>query len=228
MLRVPFAPVAQPAGKDPRRWIAIGFAGAVNLALLYGLGSGLAIRFVEQLPSVLEVNVVEKQPRVANPTLPQPPAPEFAAPQSIPQIPVPKIVIAHAPPAPHAITAVAVEKPVATPQRVAPSTLTPVKAAPVIAPTSARGIEGTHTTPPYPPVALRLGEEGTVRLHIALDSTGRIESVRVAKTSGSERLDNAAVNWVAKHWRYAPATRDGKPVASSVLADVRFDLQYAR
>jgi protein TonB len=228
MLRVPFAPVAQPAGKDPRRWIAIGFAGAVNMALLYGLGSGLAIRFVEQLPSVLEVNVVEKQPRIANPTLPQPPAPELAAPQSVPEIPVPKIVIAHAPPAPHAITAVAVENPVATPQRATPAPAAPVAAAPVIAPTPARGIEGTHTTPPYPPVALRLGEEGTVRLHIALDNSGKIETVRVAKTSGSERLDNAAVSWVAKHWRYAPATRDGKPVASSVLADVRFDLQTAR
>jgi protein TonB len=228
MLRVPFAPVAQPAGKDPRHWIAIGFAAAVNLALLYGLGSGLAIRFVEQIPSVLEVNVVEKQPRIANPTLPQPPAPEFAAPQSVPEIPVPKIVIAHAPAAPHTITAVAVEKPVTIPQRVTPAPAAPVEAAPVIAPTLARGIEGTHTTPPYPPVALRLGEEGTVRLHIALDSSGKIETVRIVKTSGSERLDNAAVSWVAGHWRYAPATRDGQPVASSVLADVRFDLQTAR
>lgn len=224
MLRVPFAPVAQPAGKD-RHWIAIGFAGAVNLALIYGLGSGLAFRFVEKLPSVLEVNVVEKQPRATNPTLPPPPAPEFATPSSVPEIPVPKIAIAHVPPAPHAITAIAVEKPVASLEPAAP--VAPVKAPPVIAPTRARGIEGTHTTPPYPPVALRLGEEGTVRLHIALDDTGRIQDVTVAKTSGSERLDAAAVNWVAKHWRYAPATRDGKPVASFVLADVRFDLKAA-
>jgi protein TonB len=75
---------------------------------------------------------------------------------------------------------------------------------------------------------VRLGEEGTVRLHIALDSSGKIHAVNVVKTSGSERLDSAATSWVAKHWRYAPATRDGKPVASSVLADVRFDLRMAR
>ena len=226
MQRVPFVSMSEPAGVRPRRWAAIGFVGVVHLALLYGLASGLAIRFVEQIPTVLQVDVVKPQ-QIVRSELPPPPAPELAAPQSVPQIPVPKIVIAHAPPAPHAITAVAVEKPVAAPKH-APPAAVPVEAAPVIAPTAARGIAGTHTIPPYPPIAVRLGEEGTVRLHIALDSSGKIHAVNVLKTSGSERLDGAAVSWVAKHWRYTPATHDGKPVASSVLADVRFDLRTAR
>lgn len=226
MQRVPFVPISQPAGSNPRRWAAIGFAGIVHLALLYGLASGLAIRFVEQIPAAIHVDVVKPQQTV-RPELPPPPAPELVAPQSVPQIPVPQIVIAHAPPAPHAITAVAVEKPVATPKLSLEPTA-PVQAVPVIAPTPARGIAGTHTTPPYPPIAVRLGEEGVVRLHIALDSAGKINAVNVLKTSGSERLDNAAVSWVIRHWRYAPATHDGKPVASVVLADVRFDLHEAR
>jgi len=226
MQRVPFVPISQPAGSNPRRWAAIGFAGIVHLALLYGLASGLAIRFVEQIPAAIQVDVVKPQQTV-RPELPPPPAPELVAPQSVPQIPVPKIVIVHAPPAPHAIAAVAVEKPIATP-KLSPPSVAPVHAAPVIAPAPAHGIAGTHTTPPYPPIAMRLGEEGTVRLHIALDSAGRISGVSVLKTSGSERLDNAAVSWVTRHWRYAPATRDGKPVASMVLADVRFDLRDAR
>lgn len=226
MRRVPFVPMSEPAGANPRRWVAIGFAGVVHLALLYGLASGLAIRFVEKIPAAIQVDVVKPQ-QIVRPELPAPPTPEFAAPQSVAQIPVPNIVIAHAPPAPHAITAVAVEKPVAAP-KLSPPAAKAAEALPAIAPTEARSIAGTHTTPPYPPISVRLGEEGTVRLHIALDSSGKIYAVNVAKTSGSERLDNAAASWVAKHWRYAPATRDGKPVASSVLADVRFDLRMAR
>jgi protein TonB len=219
--------MTEPAGANPRRWAAIGFAGVVHLALLYGLASGLAVRFIEQIPAAIQVDVVKPQ-QIVRPELPPPPTPEFAAPQSVPQVPVPNIVIAHAPPAAHTITAVAVEKPVAVPLKSSAPPAPPVEAAPAIAPTAARGIAGTHTTPPYPPLSVRLGEEGTVRLHIALDSSGKIHAVNVLKTSGSERLDDAAVNWVAKHWRYAPATQDGKPVASSVLADVRFDLRTAR
>jgi protein TonB len=227
MQRVPFVPISEPAGTSPRRWAAIGFVGVVHLALLYGLASGLAIRFVEQIPAAIQADVVKPQ-QLARPELPPPPAPELVAPQSVPQIPVPNIVIAHASPAPHAITAVAVEKPASVPAPRSTPPAAPVEAAPAIAPTPARSIAGTHTTPPYPPLAIRLGEEGMVRLHIALDSGGKIHTVNVVKTSGSERLDSAAVSWVAKHWRYAPATRDGKPVASSVLADVRFDLRNAR
>ena len=228
MQRVPFVPMSEPSGVSPRRWAAIGFAGAVHLALIYGLASGLAVRFVEQIPTVLQVDVVKPQ-QVSRPELPPPPAPELVAPQNVPQIPVPNIVIAHTPPAPNAITAVAVEKPAVAPERpTSTPPAAPVEAASAIAPTLARGIAGTHTTPPYPPLSVRLGEEGTVRLHIALDSGGKIHAVNVLKTSGSERLDSAAVSWVAKHWRYAPATHDGKPVASSVLADVRFDLRNAR
>jgi protein TonB len=139
-----------------------------------------------------------------------------------PQIPIPRIAIANPPPAPHAITAVAVEKPV-----IAPAPLVS-KPAPVIAPTPPKSIAHTHTTPPYPPLAIRLGEQGTVRLRIALDSSGIVRSVDIVKSSGSTSLDRAAVDWVSAHWRYAPATHDGKPIASSVLADVRFDLRNAR
>ena len=203
-----------------RRWAAIAFAVSINAALIYALVSGLAIRFVEQLPSVLQVEVVKPQ-QVAKPVVPPPPAPDMSVP-TVPQIPVPKITIAHPAPTPQAITAIAVEKPV-----VAPSA--PVaKPVPAVAPTPARGIARTHTTPPYPPLAIRLSQQGTVRLHIVLDNSGAIRGVDVLKTSGSEVLDQAAVAWVSKHWRYEPATREGKPIASSVLADVKFDLRNAR
>ncbi|MGN6514570.1 MAG: TonB family protein [Rhizomicrobium sp.] len=210
--------------KGSRHWLAIGFVILLHVALLYALASGLAVRFAEQLPNIIHVDVVTP-PQAAQPALSPPPAPELVAP-ALPQIPVPQIRIAHPQPAPHAITAVAVPKPVVAPAK--PVAAAPLVAAPVIAPTPARAIQSTHTIPPYPPIAVRLGQEGTVRLHIVLDEKGAIHNVSVAKSSGSAVLDQAAVDWVRHHWRYAPATRDGKPVASSILADVRFDLLSAR
>ncbi|HWA30936.1 MAG TPA: energy transducer TonB [Rhizomicrobium sp.] len=222
MQRLTAVPFANSFGiKGPRRWAAVGLAGLLNALLIYALVSGLAVRFVEQLPSSIQVDVVKQPPAVRHET-PPPPTPELTAP-AVPQIPIPRVRVARPEPAPHAITAVAVPKPVVAPPKPAP-----VAPAPVIAPTPARAIEGTHTIPPYPPIARRLNLEGVVRLHIALDASGAIESVTVARSSGSEILDKTATDWVSRHWRYRPATRDGKPVASSVLADVRFDLLTSR
>lgn len=211
---IPF-PNANEA-RNPRRWAALGFAGFLNVGLIYALATGLAARFVEKIPSVIHAEVV-KQPPVVRHEVPPPPPPEFAAPK-VPQIPVPQVHIARPAPAPHAITAVAVPKPMMAPPKPAPI-------APVIPPVPAHAVAGTHTIPPYPPVARRLGEEGTVQLRIAIDASGAIRGVDIVKTSGHDRLDQAAANWVAHHWRYRPATKDGKPVASSVLADVKFDLR---
>ena len=44
----------------------------------------------------------------------------------------------------------------------------------------------------YPRLAKRMGQEGTVTVEIMVDSTGRILKVRVANSSGSEILDEAA------------------------------------
>ncbi|HEY7977213.1 MAG TPA: TonB family protein [Rhizomicrobium sp.] len=225
MLQVRAIAVPSPPGaKRASRWVAIVFVGFIHIALVYALATGLAVRFAEQLPQVLQVNVIDRQqPQIVQPVA-APPAPQLATP-SVPQIPVPNIVIAHHEPSPHAITAVAVAKPSTAPVVHSTPSLSALAVAP---PMAAKGVAGTHTTPPYPPISVRLGEQGTVRLRIALDSGGHIRGVDVEKTSGSPRLDSAAVEWVSKHWRYTPATDGGKPVASWVLADVKFDLRFAR
>ena len=229
MLQVRAIAIPPPTGvMRASRWVAIAFVGFIHIALIYALASGLAVRLVEQLPQVLHVNVIDRQePQIVQPVA-GPPAPQLATP-SVPEIPVPNIVIAHQEPAPHAITAVAVAKPAVAPTvHTAPSSAPAEPAIAIAPPAPAKGVAGTHTTPPYPPVSLRLGEQGTVRLRIALDNGGHIRGVDVEKTSGSPRLDSAAADWVLKHWRYKPATDGGKPVASSVLADVKFDLRFAR
>jgi protein TonB len=91
-----------------------------------------------------------------------------------------------------------------------------------------QAVAGTHTTPPYPEMARRLGQQGQVRVHIKVGADGQIASVTVVKSSGSDILDDAARNWVLSNWRYRAATRDGATVASETEAIVVFNLQSAR
>jgi protein TonB len=94
--------------------------------------------------------------------------------------------------------------------------------------TPAIAIGSTHTIPPYPELAIRLRQNGLVTLRIALGADGAVGDVRIEKSSGSGLLDDAAVAWVKAHWRYRPATENGTPVVSTTLAAVRFDLKQAR
>ena len=91
-----------------------------------------------------------------------------------------------------------------------------------------RAIAGTHTTPPYPATSLRLGEQGTVRLLLMVGDDGTVVSAIVEKTSGSYALDQAAIEWVRKHWRYHPGVQNGAPAAMTTEADIRFDIRHAR
>jgi TonB family protein len=75
----------------------------------------------------------------------------------------------------------------------------------------------------YPPDLYTAGTEGIVVLRLYADETGRIvpESTRVAEGSGHPALDSAAVRAVPS-MRFAPARRDGVPVATPFLQSVQF------
>jgi len=71
----------------------------------------------------------------------------------------------------------------------------------------------SHVSGEYPPLSQVLGEQGNTDVEFVIGEDGSIGSVRVAKSSGSLRLDDAAVASV-KTWRYVPAqAADGKPFA---------------
>jgi protein TonB len=91
--------------------------------------------------------------------------------------------------------------------------------------TPARAIPATHTIPDYPPISRRLGEQGTLRLRLAIGPDGAVEDARVEASSGHSRLDDAAVQWVKTHWRYEPAMQGSKPVPSTASAEVTFRLK---
>jgi protein TonB len=87
-----------------------------------------------------------------------------------------------------------------------------------------RGIVDTHTIPNYPPLAVRLNQTGNVKLKLTIDERGAVVAASIEKSSGYDSLDNAAVAWVIAHWRYEPATKDGKPFATTTDALVTFRL----
>jgi protein TonB len=75
----------------------------------------------------------------------------------------------------------------------------------------------------YPQPLLDQGVEGTVVLHLFADAKGGIvpESTRVAESSGYPAFDSAAVSAVPR-FHYAPAVREGTPVATTFLQPVQF------
>ena len=78
--------------------------------------------------------------------------------------------------------------------------------------------------PVYPPMSRRLGETGKVVLRVELDETGRVSTAQVASSSGSTRLDAAALAAV-RSWRCNPAQRDGQAVRSVATQPFNFTLE---
>jgi protein TonB len=57
-------------------------------------------------------------------------------------------------------------------------------------------IAGTQTRPPYPPLSLRMGEQGTTQLKVYIGVDGNVTDEQLLRTSGYNRLDQAAMDWV--------------------------------
>ena len=219
-------PQISPGLANRRAIAAVAGVGLIHLAFVYGLMSGLAGRVVESLPAILDVQIIEpsaRQPVELPPPAPLPDTADFVKPQ-LEFVPPPQIEIA-APPPPRAITAIpkAIDPvPVSRPAAALGMAASPP------APVPPRSIAATHTIPPYPPLSRRLGEEGLVGLRLVIGTDGRVQVAHIEQSSGSERLDKAAREWVEQHWRYRPASRDGRPVASEVQVNVVFNLKSAR
>lgn len=77
--------------------------------------------------------------------------------------------------------------------------------------------------PVYPLIARRLGKEGRVLLRLTIDDTGRLTNVEVIENTGYG-FTEAAIDAV-KSSTFAPANKNGNPVASRVLLPVTFKLK---
>ncbi|MSP02801.1 MAG: energy transducer TonB [Acetobacteraceae bacterium] len=82
-----------------------------------------------------------------------------------------------------------------------------------------------HNRPPeYPVEALRSGQSGAVVLAIHISPTGQTAGVDVVRSSGYALLDRAAREAVMR-WRFLPAVKDGRAVASDMTMQFVFDNQ---
>lgn len=98
-------------------------------------------------------------------------------------------------------------------------------AAPVHMPDA--GASDLHNPKPhYPPLSRSKGEQGTVLLKVCVATTGNVDSVEIARTSGYIRLDRSAADTVAR-WRFHPARKGGQPIAMCYQLPIRFSLDQS-
>lgn len=79
--------------------------------------------------------------------------------------------------------------------------------------------------PVYPEIALQLHEEGVVYLVVSIGADGVPKDIKLFQSSGFGSLDQAAVAMMKK-WRFAPPTRNGKAVMTTVNVPVEFRLKH--
>jgi len=80
-----------------------------------------------------------------------------------------------------------------------------------------------NPAPAYPWISRRYGEQGRVILDVSVTSEGRANAVRIKRSSGSARLDRAALAAVLK-WRFSPARRGGQSIAGRIEVPISFRL----
>jgi periplasmic protein TonB len=80
-----------------------------------------------------------------------------------------------------------------------------------------------NPAPDYPGMAKRAGEQGRVLLKVLVSAEGAAESVDLEKSSGFERLDNAAKDAVSR-WRFIPARKGGQALGAYVIVPIKFSL----
>jgi len=82
-----------------------------------------------------------------------------------------------------------------------------------------------QVSPVYPSVATAAGVEGTVILEAIIDEEGRVEDLKVLRSSGV--LDRAALEAV-RQWRYEPLLLNGRPEKFILTVVVSFSLSDAK
>lgn len=80
-----------------------------------------------------------------------------------------------------------------------------------------------NPAPDYPSASRRLGEEGRVEMKVLISADGAAQDVQIQKSSGSERLDNAAIRAV-KRWRFIPYKKNNQALSAYVIVPVKFSL----
>ncbi|SAK79894.1 TonB-like protein [Caballeronia catudaia] len=225
---------AQAPNGNPRVIAACAAVVAIHIALL---GAALTMRNAP-LPRPIEAKSITAQlisetPAPAQPVAiesPPKPVPQPAPkPQPKPKV-KPKIEPKPTPmPVTEAPSQIAAPAPEPTPP--APPQPAPPPAAPAIgkpsmdlaAPKNVAHLSCNIAQPDYPAMAKRRGETGTAVIRLTVGLSGKIENVTLQKSSGSSRLDDAALDAV-RGSACSPYKENGEAIRASATVPFVFSL----
>jgi TonB family protein len=71
-------------------------------------------------------------------------------------------------------------------------------------PCGLRAIRETHMIAPYPDLSRKLNEQGSVTVLVTISPQGVPTDATVQTSSGYDRLDASAVDWIKQTWRWQP------------------------
>ncbi|MGQ0710364.1 MAG: energy transducer TonB [Rhodoferax sp.] len=214
-----------------RRGLLVGVL-AAHLLGAWGLLQVGAVRQAvgEAVPLVVEM---------IRPLTPPPPAPLPRAQKSIPvpSAPAPMVAATPLPQQPEPLAPVAPAPsaaPVPPRAHAEPAPVPSEASAPVAlasaAPAPPKTIPATavqYLEPPapnYPAASRRLGESGRVLIRVEIDTAGQARQVQLLRSSGSKRLDDAALAAV-RAARFKPFTEKGEPQVVWTTVPIVFELE---
>lgn len=199
------------SGNRSSRSFAFGFVVLLHVCLIIAVSNGLDIRvpFVKHY----DTNTWVIEPPPVTP----PKSPEWVPPKTKPvehiDIPLPTVSVTNE------------QGSGITPTVIPARTIEPEKnIAPSITPPRSDA-RRPLSQPAYPASARRAGVEGTVELSLYVLANGRIGEAKIARSSGSFELDDAAVKEALRTWRLLPQQVDGVATAAWHNIAVTFRLK---
>ncbi len=209
---------------------------ALHVLMLLALQSGLFRRAMEVIVPVQMLSEFVEQPasKAATVAPPKPAEPRVAKPKLIAQPSAPHpTAIADTAPAPTAPVGMLSQQPVpeAFAQPVSAAATEPAALpAPMRPPSPQLELPSSdadylkNPPPVYPPMSKRLNEQGQVIHSVTIGIDGLPISARLVKSSGYDRLDQAAYKAVMG-WRYTPGKRNGVVTAMAYNAPINWVLE---
>lgn len=196
-----------------------------HLGALWALQTGLLQRAVAVIVPVQLLSEFIEPPKakVVPPPVQKPVAQPVARKTTAPPPPIP-LAISDPTTSPNAPVGV-VHQPVALTPILTPVAATPTPPVPpqVELPSSDADYL-QNPKPAYPANSRRLGEQGKVIVRVLIGADGATQKAEIRKSSGFERLDQAALATVQR-WRYVPGKRGGIPEAMWFSVPVNFVLE---
>lgn len=208
-----------------RRIGPLGLIILLHIGFFYALQSGLLRQAAQALPVEMFASFITPD----NPPAPTP-KPQPAPPKTVPIVkrsvaPAP-VPVVNTTPSPQAITAApqAPSAPTAAETAVPAVSAPPAPATPAAPKTISSGVEYIQSPQAeYPPLSLRMGEQGRVMFRVLINVKGHPERVEVQKSSGFPRLDEAGRQAVLRAL-FRPHIDDGQAVAVYAIVPINFQL----